>query len=146
MYLEANCIILSFCRYGDMQNQKNSLNNSKYNSNQMAHWTNRALFILSFKEAHTQNLLFITKALGITAPNERKEYVKELLKMVQRGIIYVPKGLPYLIEQESKFNLDNPVDLESIELCLLHPLEKLISELRAELPTSTTEEITFEIH
>ena len=66
--------------------------------------------------------------------------------MVQRGIIYIPKGLPYLIEEESKFNLDNPKDLESIELCLLHPFKKLISELQNELLLNSTEENTFTVN
>ena len=110
------------------------------------HWVNRVLFVLSFKEAHTQNLRFITKVLGITTSDERKEYVKEILRMIQRGIIYVPKGLPYLIEKESKFNLDNPLDLENIELCLLHPFRKLISDLKEEFITQSTDEFTVAVH
>jgi len=128
--------------------QQHNLINFEDNTNKKNHWVNRALFVLSFKDTHTQNLRFITKVLGITTSTARKEYIKEILKMVQRGIIYIPKGLPYLIQKEPNFNLDNPMDLESIELCLLHPFKKLISELQAELPESTNEEntITVEIH
>lgn len=128
--------------------QQYNLNNFEDNNSQKSHWVNRALFILSFKDTHTQNLRFITKVLGITTSNERKEYIKELLRMVQRGIIYIPKGLPYLIQKDSKFNLDNPVDLESIELCLLHPFTKLISDLQSELPGNSIEEniITVDVH
>lgn len=129
----------------EIKHQNYKAINFEDNKKQPTHWVNRALFVLSFKDTHTQNLRFITKVLGITTSDERNDYVKELLKMVQRGIIYVPKGLPYLIEKESKFNLDNPVDQESIELCLLHPFKKLISELQAELSSFTTEEKIFTV-
>ena len=129
------------------------LKREKYNlkmftdkDNHTSHWVNRVLFVLSFKEAHTQNLRFITKVLGITSSDEGKEYMKEILRMIQRGIIYVPKGLPYLIENQSKFNLDNPMDLESIELCLLHPFRKLMSDLKAEFILQSTEEFTVAVH
>ena len=130
----------------EIKHQEYNLINFEDNSYQKTHWVNRALFVLSFKDAHTQNLRFITKVLGITTSDERNEYIKELLKMVQRGIIYVPKGLPYLIEKESKFNLDNPLDLENIELCLLHPFRKLISDLKEEFITQSTEEFTVAVH
>ena len=126
--------------------EKYNLKKFKDNDNHTSHWVNRVLFVLSFKEAHTQNLRFITKVLGITSSDEGKEYMKEILRMIQRGIIYVPKGLPYLIENQSKFNLDNPMDLESIELCLLHPFRKLMSDLKAEFILQSTEEFTVAVH
>jgi hypothetical protein len=129
------------------------LKQPKYNSrgisgsnNHTTNWVNRVLFVLSFKEAHTQNLRFVTKVLGITTSDERKEYIKEILSMIQRGIIYIPKGLPYLIENQSKFNLDNSMDLESIELCLLHPFRKLMSDLKSEFILQSTEEFTVAVH
>jgi hypothetical protein len=129
-----------------LKQEKYNLKEKLNSDNHTAHWVNRVLFVLSFKEAHTQNLRFITKVLGITTTNERKEYVKEILRMIQRGIIYVPKGLPYLIEKESKFNLDNPKDLENIELCLLHPFRKLLSDLKQEFITQSTDEFTVTVH
>ncbi|MHA1946753.1 MAG: hypothetical protein ACXAC6_13900 [Candidatus Hodarchaeales archaeon] len=129
-----------------LKQEKKNLRRFLDSNNHTSHWVNRVLFVLSFKEAHTQNLRFITKVLGITTSDERKEYVKEILSMIQRGIIYVPKGLPYLIEKESKFNLDNPLELESIELCLLHPFRKLISDLKAEFILQSTEEFTVAVH
>ncbi|MHA1541674.1 MAG: hypothetical protein ACTSQH_01710 [Candidatus Hodarchaeales archaeon] len=129
-----------------LKREKYNLKMFTDNDNHTSHWVNRVLFVLSFKEAHTQNLRFITKVLGITSSDERKEYMKEILRMIQRGIIYVPKGLPYLIENQSKFNLDNPMDLESIELCLLHPFRKLMSELKAEFILQSTEEFTVAVH
>jgi len=129
-----------------LKREKYNLKMITDNDNHTSHWVNRVLFVLSFKEAHTQNLRFITKVLGITSSDERKEYMKEILRMIQRGIIYVPKGLPYLIENQSKFNLDNPMDLESIELCLLHPFRKLMSELKAEFILQSTEEFTVAVH
>jgi hypothetical protein len=125
--------------------KKHDLINLEVNSIQTTHWVNRVLFVLSFKDVHTQNLRFITKVLGINTSTEKKEYLKELLKMVQRGIIYISKGLPYLIENESKFDLDNPKDLESIEICLLHPFKKILSEVQAELLQHTNEENTFTV-
>lgn len=129
-----------------LKREKYNLKMFSDNDNHTSHWVNRVLFVLSFKEAHTQNLRFITKVLGITSSDERKEYMKEILRMIQRGIIYVPKGLPYLIENQSKFNLDNPMDLESIELCLLHPFRKLMSDLKAEFILQSTEEFTVAVH
>ena len=126
--------------------KEHDLINFEDNSNQTTHWVNRVLFVLSFKDAYTQNLRYISKVLGINTSTVRKEYIKELLKMVQRGIIFIPRGLPYLLENESKFNLDNPKDLESIELCLLHPFKKIISELQAELHLHTNEENTFTVN
>ena len=129
-----------------LKREKYNLKMFSDNDNHTSHWVNRVLFVLSFKEAHTQNLRFISKVLGITSSDERKEYMKEILRMIQRGIIYVPKGLPYLIENQSKFNLDNPMDLESIELCLLHPFRKLMSDLKAEFILQSTEEFTVAVH
>ena len=129
-----------------LKREKYNLKMFSDNDNHTSHWVNRVLFVLSFKEAHTQNLRFISKVLGITSSDERKEYMKEILRMIQRGIIYVPKGLPYLIENQSKFNLDNPMDLESIELCLLHPFRKLMSDLKSEFILQSTEEFTVAVH
>ena len=130
----------------ELKQEKKKLRRLLDSNNHTAHLVNRVLFVLSFKEAHTQNLRFITKVLGINTFNGRKENIKELLKMVQRGIIFIPKGLSYLIENESKFNLDNPKDLESIELCLLHPFRKLMSDLKAEFILQSTEEFTVAVH
>jgi len=93
----------------------------------------RALILLSFKDTNTQNLRFLLKLLGIQTLNDRKNILQEIFRLIRMGFLYVPKGLPQLIEQGPRFNVDHLFDIEDIDLCLLCSHEKLIQEIQKEI-------------
>ena len=100
---------------------------------QMEKLANRALILLSFKDTNTQNLRFVLNLLGIRSIKEKKAILKEIFHLIREGIVYVPKGLPQLLDKGSNFNIDNANDPENIDLCLLCPYEKLIEEIQKEI-------------
>ena len=108
----------------------------------ITHWLNRVLFVLSFKEADIQRLDTITKILRIDSEEQRKEYSRELMRLVQRGIVYFPKGFPKFLEICQELKNNKTESLDSIELCLLHPYQRLIKNLQAEFPTHTMKEFS----
>ncbi len=93
----------------------------------------RALILLSFKDTHTQNLRFILNLLGIRTHKEKQNILKEIFRLVRKGFLYVPKGLPQLIDQGSRFNIDDLQVIENIDLCLLCPYDQLIQEIQKEI-------------
>ncbi|MFX0150126.1 MAG: hypothetical protein ACFFAJ_05055 [Candidatus Hodarchaeota archaeon] len=86
----------------------------------------RALLLLSFKDTPTQNLRYVLKALGITTQEEKKRILREIFWLIREGVVYIPRGLPELIEK----GIDAPSNLEKVELCLLRPYEHLIQEIQ----------------
>ncbi|MFX0185845.1 MAG: hypothetical protein ACFE95_22405 [Candidatus Hodarchaeota archaeon] len=90
---------------------------------------NRALLLLSFKNTPTQNLKYVLKALGITTLEEKQRILREIFRLIREGIVYVPRGLPELIEK----GIDKHFDLSKIDLCLLRPYEHLIQEIQREI-------------
>lgn len=98
--------------------------------NQLA---DRALILLSFKDTATQNLRFIMNLLGIRTLEEKKDVLKEIFRLIRKGIVYIPKGLPQLIDQGLHFNIDDLKDIDNIDLCLLCPYDKLIQEIQKEI-------------
>ncbi len=101
--------------------------------NEMNQLADRALILLSFKDTNTQNLRFILNLLGIRTLKEKKNVLKEIFRLIRRGIVYVPKGLPQLIDQGFNFNTDDLKDIDNIDLCLLCPYDKLIQEIQKEI-------------
>lgn len=93
----------------------------------------RALILLSFKDTDTQNLRFILNLLGIRTLKEKRNIIKEIFRLIRKGIVYIPAGLPQLIESGSHFNIDNLEDVDNINLCLLCPYDKLIQEIQKEI-------------
>lgn len=89
----------------------------------------RALLLLSFKDTPTQNLKYVLKALGIVTLEEKQRILKEIFRLIREGIMYIPRGLPELIEK----GIDTPFDLSKIDLCLLRPYEHLIQEVQREI-------------
>ncbi|MFX0014465.1 MAG: hypothetical protein ACFFB2_09015 [Promethearchaeota archaeon] len=98
--------------------------------NQLA---DRALILLSFKDTDTQNLRFILNLLGIRTPKEKKAILKEIFRLIRKGIVYIPAGLPQLVDSGSHFNIDDLQDIDNINLCLLCPYDKLILEIQKEI-------------
>ncbi|MHA2248159.1 MAG: hypothetical protein ACXADY_24635 [Candidatus Hodarchaeales archaeon] len=100
---------------------------------EMSQLADRALILLSFKETNTQNLRFIMNLLGIRTLKEKKEVLKEIFRLIRKGIVYIPKGLPQLIDQGFHFNNDDPINIDNIDLCLLCPYDRLIQEIQKEI-------------
>ncbi|MFW9904919.1 MAG: hypothetical protein ACFFFH_11345 [Candidatus Thorarchaeota archaeon] len=97
--------------------------------NQLA---DRVLLLLSFKDTSTQNLRYILNVLGIHTLEEKKKILLEIYRLIREGIVYVPRGLPQLIDPLLDAN-KNSVDGEDIHICLLRPYEELIKEIQNDI-------------
>ncbi|MFX1508135.1 MAG: hypothetical protein ACFFDC_18780 [Promethearchaeota archaeon] len=97
--------------------------------NQLA---DRALLLLSFKDTSTQNLRYILNVLGIRTLDEKKKILLEIYRLIREGIVYVPRGLPQLIDPLLDAN-KNSVDGEDIYICLLRSYEDLIKEIQNDI-------------
>ena len=93
----------------------------------------RALILLSFKDTSTQNLRFLLNLLGIKTRKEKKRILEVIFQLIREGFVYVPRGLPQLVEDSHNFNIDRANKLGNIDLCLLCPYEKLIEEIQDEI-------------
>lgn len=93
----------------------------------------RALILLSFKETATQNLRFLLNLLGIKTRKEKKRILNVIFQLIREGFVYVPRGLPQLVEGGYNFNIDSTSKLGNIDLCLLCPYDKLIKEIQEEI-------------
>ncbi|UCE13503.1 MAG: hypothetical protein JSV04_15140 [Candidatus Heimdallarchaeota archaeon] len=100
---------------------------------EMAHLAYRVLILLSFKDTDTQNLRFLLNLLGVRTLDDKKNILQEIFRLIRMGVLYVPKGLPQLIEQGPRFNVDHLNNIEDLNLCLLCPQEKLIQEIQKEI-------------
>ncbi|MHA2216058.1 MAG: hypothetical protein ACXACY_08985 [Candidatus Hodarchaeales archaeon] len=89
----------------------------------------RALLLLSFKDTPTQNLHHVLKVLGIHSVEEKKMILLEIFRLIREGIVYVPRGLPLLIEK----GIANIEDISKINLVLLQPYDHLIGEIQKEI-------------
>ncbi|MHA1973642.1 MAG: hypothetical protein ACTSW1_11645 [Candidatus Hodarchaeales archaeon] len=93
---------------------------------------NRALLLLSFKGTSTQNLKHVLNVLGIRTMDDKRKILNEIYRLIRQGVIYVPKGLPELVDRGIRFDKDDP-DEENIDLCLLRPFDELIKEIQDEI-------------
>ncbi|MFW9906296.1 MAG: hypothetical protein ACFFFH_18390 [Candidatus Thorarchaeota archaeon] len=94
----------------------------------------RALLLLSFKDTSTQNLKYVLNVLGIRTLKEKRNILQEIYRLIREGIIYVPRGLPLLIDQGSLFDTNNNSnEAEDIDICLLRPYEDLIKEIQNDI-------------
>ena len=105
----------------------------KLNEEEMAILADRALLLLSFKDTPTQNLRYVMNVLGIRTLEEKKKVLQQIYRLIREGIVYVPKGLPQLVDQGSLFGTDNSSETENIDLCLLRPYEQIIREIQNEI-------------
>lgn len=99
-------------------------------SDQLAH---RVLILMAFKETNTQNLRFIMNLLGLRTLKEKLAIVTEIFRLIRKGVVYVPEGLPLLIDYRSLLTPEALREVENIDLCLLCPHEKLIQEIEIEV-------------
>ncbi len=91
----------------------------------------RALLLLSFKDTPTQNLHHVLQVLGIHSVEEKKMILLEIFRLIREGIVYVPRGLPLLIDK----GIANIEDISKIDLVLLQPYDHLIGEVQKEIAT-----------
>ncbi|MFX1517939.1 MAG: hypothetical protein ACFFC6_16680 [Promethearchaeota archaeon] len=100
-------------------------------ANQLA---DRALLLLSFKDTSTQNLRYVLNVLGIRTLEEKRNILHEIYRLIREGIVYVPRGLPLLIDQGSLLDTNNnSIEAEDIDICLLRPYEELIKEIQKDI-------------
>jgi hypothetical protein len=88
----------------------------------------RALLLLSFKDTHTQNLQTVLHVLGIQTIEEKKSILLEIFRLIREGIVYIPRGLPQLIENGLTYEESKDIDLR-----LLCPYDHLIQEIQDQI-------------
>jgi hypothetical protein len=97
--------------------------------NEAERLADRALLLLSFKNTSSQNLHHVLKVLGIHSVDEKKRILQEIFRLIREGIVYVPHGLPLLVDQ----GLENIENMSAINLVLLRPYDQLITELQEDI-------------
>ena len=60
----------------------------------------------------------------------------EIFRLIREGIVYVPRGLPLLIDQ----GIANIEDISKIDLVLLQPFDHLIAEIQKEIAAVADEQ------
>ncbi len=93
----------------------------------------RALFLLSFKDTDTQNLRYVLNVLGIRTVDEKRSILQVIFRLIREGIVYVPKGLPLLVDIGSQISTNNDREVDNINLCLLRPYSQIIKELQDDI-------------
>ena len=114
-----------------MKTKNEMIQGTEKHEERVSHLADRVLLLLSFKDTNTQNLRYIQHVLGARTLQEKRNTLHEIFRLIQEGIVYVPKGLPQLIEKGH--DLDDPEEIENIVLCILRPFDQLVTEIMAEL-------------
>ncbi len=96
----------------------------------------RALLLLSFKDTPTQNLHHVLQVLGIHSVEEKRMILLEIFRLIREGIVYVPRGLPLLIDK----GIANIEDISKIDLVLLQPYDHLITEIQKDIAALANEQ------
>jgi hypothetical protein len=112
-----------------MSSQKFTTNTVEKNELVASQLADRALLLLSFKDTPTQNLHHVLQVLGIHSIEEKKGILREIFRLIREGIVYVPKGLPLLIDK----GIENVEDISKIDLVLLKPYDQLIAEIQRDI-------------
>ncbi|MFX1517941.1 MAG: hypothetical protein ACFFC6_16690 [Promethearchaeota archaeon] len=116
-----------------MKPNKNVLTEIELSEEMRAQLTDRALILLSFKDTDKQNLAFLLNLLGIRTIKEKENILREIFRLIQEGIVYIPQGLAKIIDQGTLFSINNPEEVRNIDLCLLCPYDQLIKEIQNEI-------------
>ena len=110
--------------------KKDEKREEELQADQMAQLADRALILLSFKNAPIQNLTFVLKTLGIQTYEEKSKILIEIYRLIREGIVYIPdSGLPELIRNR----LSDPAEANKIDLRLLQPYDKIILEIQRQI-------------
>ncbi|MFX0185706.1 MAG: hypothetical protein ACFE95_21685 [Candidatus Hodarchaeota archaeon] len=98
------------------------------NEIEMARLADRVLLLLSFKDTPTQNLQTVLHVLGIQTLEEKQRILREIFRLIREGIVYIPRGLPLLIENGLDFD-----QIKDVDLRLLQPYDHLIQEIQDQI-------------
>jgi len=118
------------------KSSKRSRNGEESKELEASRIADRALLLLSFKNAPTQNLHHVLQVLGIHSVEEKKMILLEIFRLIREGIVYVPRGLPLLIDE----GITNVEDVSKIDLVLLQPYDHLIAEIQKQIATFADEQ------
>jgi ubiquinone/menaquinone biosynthesis C-methylase UbiE len=91
----------------------------------------RTLILMSFIDDNITSLHYIMCTVGIRTFNDQKEFINEIFRFIQRGVLYIPSGLLTLIEKRYTI-FKNANQLHKIKIHLLRPLEPLFTEIEKE--------------
>ncbi|UCG02402.1 MAG: hypothetical protein JSW11_00110 [Candidatus Heimdallarchaeota archaeon] len=116
-----------------MKPKKNLLTEIGINDDDRAQLTDRALILLSFKDTETQNLGYLLNLLEIRTLKQKENILREIFRLIQEGIVFIPQGLAKIIDQGTLFNLNDAEEIRNIDLCLLCPYNQLIKEIQDEI-------------
>jgi hypothetical protein len=126
-----------------MEKNMSSQNSSKRTRNEVgktellaSRIADRALLLLSFKDTPTQNLHHVLQVLGIHSVEEKRMILFEIFRLIREGIVYVPRGLPLLIDK----GIANIEDVSKIDLVLLQPYDHLIAEIQKDIAALADEQ------
>ncbi len=116
-----------------MKLNKSLLKEIKISEEEMAQLTDRALILLSFSESVKQSLGYLLNLLDIRTLQEKKNVLQEIFRLIREGIVYIPQGLPTLVEEGAFLDINSDSGHENINLCLLCPYDQLIQEINSEI-------------
>ncbi|MFX1506331.1 MAG: hypothetical protein ACFFDC_09475 [Promethearchaeota archaeon] len=116
-----------------MKPKKNLLSEINISDEDKIGLTDRALILLSFKDTEKQNLEFLLNLLDIRTLQETESILREIFRLIQEGIVFIPQGLAKIIDQGTLFNINDPNEIRNIDLCLLCPYDQLIKEIQDEI-------------
>lgn len=116
-----------------MKLNKNILKEISVSEEEMAQLTDRALILLSFSESAKQSLGYLLNLLEIRTLQEKKNILQEIFRLIREGIVYLPQGLPTLVEEGAFLDINHDNGHENIDLCLLCPYDQLIQEIKNEI-------------
>ncbi|UCE12655.1 MAG: hypothetical protein JSV04_10730 [Candidatus Heimdallarchaeota archaeon] len=100
---------------------------------EMAQLTDRALILLSLKDNAPQNLKYMLDLLEIRTVKETQNVLQTIFRLIREGIVYIPEGLPELVDKRTSYDIENLHELDDIDLCLLLSFDQLIKEIQNEI-------------
>ncbi len=116
-----------------MKPKENILKEINITEEEMACLTDRALILLSFKDTEKLDLQVLLNLLEIQTLKEKENILREIFRLIQEGIVYIPQGLAKLVDQGTFFNINESEEIRNIDLCLLCPYDQLIKEIQNEI-------------
>ena len=116
-----------------MKPRKSVMTEIELDNEMRAQLTDRTLILLSFKDTDKQNLEFLLNLLEIRTIQEKENILREIFRLIQEGIVFIPQGLAKIIDQGTLFSFNDPEEVRNIDLCLLCPYNQLIKEIQNEI-------------